>query len=133
MKNIQELVALSQQLSAVMDDIGEYEVTEVSVGWNGRARIMVNPEMFYESFKGFEIKVLENRRYKFRLSKMIQGVEFATLVNDLRGLKTLEVIGRKGVIRGNKKVQSHGNAVGQVRNKQYLDYPRLHPKSQGGD
>ncbi len=103
MKNIKELVALSQQISAVMDDIGEFGVTEVSVNWNGRARVVVSPEMFFSSFKGFKIEVLENRRYKFRLSKMIQGVEFTVLVNDLNGLKSLKLVERNGVRKGHKK------------------------------
>lgn len=59
MENIKELVALSQQVSAVMDDMGKFNITEVSVDWNGRARVFVSPEMFFHSFKGFKIEVLK--------------------------------------------------------------------------
>lgn len=106
MEIIKELVDLSQQLSALMDDadFGDVYVSDVSVDHKGRARVHVSPEMFYQSFKGFKIKSVKDERYfKFRISKIIQGVEFYTFTNDLNGLRQLRVVKRNGIKKEHKK------------------------------
>lgn len=103
MESIKELVGLVQQVGAVMDDIGNADVIGVDVLHNGRARVTLSPELFYESFRGFKIDVLENRRFKFRLSKVIQGVEFSTLTNDLNDLKAIKLVQQNKVKKEHKK------------------------------
>lgn len=103
MENIRELVSLSQQLSAVIDDVGAYEVIEVSVDYKGRARIALSTELFFKHFKGFKIEFMENSRFKFHLTKVIQGVEFSTMTNDLSGLKVLRLIEENRLQKGRKK------------------------------
>lgn len=99
MKNIKELVGLAQMISAVMDETG-VNFLDVDMCAYDRARFSVSPEFFFKNFNGFKIEMLgENRDFKFRLTKDIQGVEFSTLVNNLDGFKIV----RELSVKRNKK------------------------------
>lgn len=85
MKNIDLLTALTQQISAVMDDmeLDGCKVLSVNVGCHGEIEIHLKEKSFFNSFHTFNIK---RGMYDsgFFASKIIQGVKFIALTDDPR-------------------------------------------------
>lgn len=90
MEKIFELTRLAQLMTAVMDETDD-QVYAFSRGPGLEPRFMVDSNFFFENFKGFRVEYDESAEYlNFKLSKVIGGVTFCCLVNDLSGLKHLK-------------------------------------------
>lgn len=103
MTNVHELVRLAQEMSASIDDFDK-EAGLFNIDYKGQPSLTLSAPMFLKTFKGFNIRMLDHEyRFKFVLSKVIQGVEFRAYANDLNGLREIQLVRRYGVKKGHEK------------------------------
>ena len=90
MDKVNELVYLAKRLEAVLD----YTTLITVKKPKEKIAFSLDAGEFFRLFKGFKIEALEKRRFKFRLTKLVNGVEFSTLVHDLNDLQKIKYIRR---------------------------------------
>lgn len=98
MENIKQLMVFSQQISALMDDLEEEgcKILNVQFGRRGIIEVHLEEKSFFKNFHGFKIEVASHGLYKFHVSKIMQGVEFFAITDDLRHLQMTKFTLRKG-------------------------------------
>lgn len=109
MLEIYELVDLSKQISAVMDDmeLDGRKVLGVNVKRFGGIEVHLMDDVFFSSFDTFSIERSTYNKTTFIASKTIKGVEFFALTEDVRiWLRTNKFKLKKR----HKKAYTQGNA-----------------------
>lgn len=109
MLEIYELVDLSKQISALMDDmeIDGRKVLSVNVKRHGRIEVHLMDDVFFNSFDTFNVERSTYNQTTFIASKTIKGVEFFALTDDIK----IWIRAKRVVLKKNrKKTRAHGSA-----------------------